>query len=770
MLKKSNNNYDASQIVVLDFPDSVRKRPGMYIGDTDDGTGLQHMVYEVVDNAIDEALEGHCTEIRVVLHENGSVSVQDNGRGIPVGIHESGTSAAELVMTKLHAGGKFNQNSYKVSGGLHGVGVSVVNALSSWLDVTIHQNGYEHFMRFEDGVTKVPLIRKGASSLRGTKVHFQPSAEIFSDCTFKYTTILRKLRELAFLNPNLQIYIHEESSNHSERMQYSGGLNEYVKYLREEKPLLHKLPISISGKLENIELDLSMAWSTGFQEVSLCFTNTIPQKDGGTHLSGFRSAITRAIQNALSTRKGKIPTITGDDAREGLISVLSIKIADPKFSSQTKDKLVSSDVRRLVDQIVSEQFADWIDKNQTDAKAICDKIIDAARIREECRAKRETLRKGVLAPTTLPGKLADCSEKDPALSEVFIVEGDGAGGSAKQGRIRETQAILPLRGKLMNVERTDNKNVIASEAIHSILATMGSGYGQDCNPAKARYHKIILMTDADVDGNHICTLILTLFYRYMRPLIDAGYLYIAQPPLFGIKKRDKIKYLKDHPALDAFLLTNCIQQARIDHASGVLEGADLENALKTAQKRSKFFQRWGRFADTIFAYITEKDAIAHLHNQFPNSVKWALTKTETQLIIRETCDGWERHHAFSLQYMERPEIVACKTDQNDHYQEATLVLGGSSVPIYGPTSLYTSALELEKNRHTLQRYKGLGEMNADQLWDTTMDPKTRTLLQVTIEHAEEAERTVIDLMGQEVAIRRQMIENSDLDLAIEIDA
>jgi DNA gyrase subunit B len=768
-MSRSIGTYDASSIVVLDFPEAVRKRPGMYIGDTDDGSGLQHMIYEVVDNAVDEALGGHCTRISVTLHEDGSVSVEDDGRGIPVDVHDSaGISAAELVMTKLHAGGKFNQNSYKVSGGLHGVGVSVVNALSAWLEVTVWRDGKTHRLRFEDGVTKVSLQVLESTDKRGTKIHFQPSTEIFSDCTFKYSTTLRKLRELAFLNPGLVIELFDEENNKLESMRYEGGLAEYVKYLNAEKPLVTPTPIRFSGKSKDMELDVALVWTTGYQETSLCFTNTIPQKDGGTHLAGFRSAITRVVQNLLANRKTKTYPIVGEDVREGLTSVLSIKIPDPKFSSQTKDKLVSSEVRTLVDQIVSEGLTDWMDRNPTEAKAICDKVADAARIREESRAAREMLRKTTPTSTTLPGKLADCSEKDPAKSELFIVEGEGAGGSAKQGRDRKTQAILPLKGKLLNVERSDVRQIISSESINNILLTIGAGYGNDCNPAKARYHKIILMTDADVDGNHIRTLILTLFYRYMRPLIDAGYLYIAQPPLFGIKRGERTQYFKNQDALDEFLLQNSVAHSKLTNTASVIEGSQLAKLLQITQKHRRAFRYWGRFADTIFAYIHNQDLQSHLSSQFPDST-WEHSITPTHLTFVETINGIQQTHTHSLQRIKHPEVEACRANTYP-YANAVLTLGQTTTRVHGPTTLHDAALQQEQQRHTLKRYKGLGEMVDSELWITTMDPSARRLLQVTIEQAEEAERIITGLMGPEVATRRGMIENPDADLELRIDA
>ena len=773
------NKYDASQISVLYFPDSVRKRPGMYIGDTDDGSGLHHMIYEVIDNAIDEALAGFCTEIHVTLHEDGFVSVKDNGRGIPTDMHAEGISAAELVMTKLHAGGKFNQNnSYKVSGGLHGLGVSVVNALSSVLEVYIYRNKKEHYIQFNDGKTVAPLTVVGPSQDQGTLVKFQPSTEIFSDCNFKYSILLHKTRELAFLNPNLKIIVSDEKSSKTEILQYAGGLSEYVKFLSEDKELMNKAPITISGKSENIELNISMLWTTGFNETCLCFTNTIPQKDGGTHLSGFRSAITRCVQNEIASNskntKGKLPTITGDDIREGMITVLSVKVPEPKFSSQTKDKLVSSEVRRAVESIVSEKFTEWMEQNGAVAKIIINKIIQAAKVREECRAKREIMRKGVLSSTSLPGKLADCSEKDPKLSELFIVEGDSAGGSAKGGRDRKVQAILPLWGKLMNVERMSDARISSYEAISNIFSSMGCGWGAACNIENARYHKVILMTDADIDGNHIRTLILTLFYRYMRPIIDAGYLYIAQPPLYGVKKGEKLTYVKDNIAFITFLIKASANHMKVQYIGGEIVGEQFATLMKQAQKQNDVMKQFGRFADALYLWVCHKiDLKESLSTQFSNS-SWDVEISDTDIIMVETENDWKKIQTYSKRSLQHPEILkminkennsnASKGNYSNIYNDCYLINNKRNIPIYGPSNLYNSVITEEQSLHVLQRYKGLGEMMAEQLWDTTMNPATRTLLKVTINHAEQAERTLIELMGTDVQTRRSMIEDESIDV------
>lgn len=768
--EQKTDTYDESKILVLDFPEAVRKRPGMYIGDTDDGSGLHHMVSEVVDNSIDESLAGFCTKIDITLHKDGSVSVLDNGRGIPVGMHESGVSTAELVMTKLHAGGKFNQDSYKVSGGLHGVGVSVVNALSSWLELSVYRGGVEYFMRFEDGVTVVPLERRGQTDLRGTRVQFLPSSEIFSDRSFKYQTLLKKVRELAFLNPTVTIKLRDEESDQEIVMHYKGGLKEYVGFLSKDSELLNKDPISISGKMDNMEVEVSMAWSRSFSETCLCFTNNIPQTDGGTHLSGFRSALTRVIQSAMTDSrfsiKGKQVAVTGDDIREGLIAVVSVKVPDPKFSSQTKGKLVSSDVRRVTDSIVAEGFMAWMEQNIVITKMLLTKISDAARVREECRMLRDTKRKTALDTNLrLPGKLADCSEKNPALSELFIVEGDGAGGTAKQGRDRRTQAILPIRGKLMNVERLSGLRRITSDAINNILVSVGCGWGENCDITKARYHKIVLMTDSDVDGSHIRTLILTLFYRYMLPMVEAGYLYIAQPPLYGIKKSEKnIIYIKDEEVLNDFLITAASEKVVIESEAG--SPSDTLGFMQRALQDIESIKELGHIADAVFVLRSsghdEKLLQNLLERQFPDS-EWQV-KSVYEIV--ETRHGFTKTHNLSQEDLDRIRI----SDDAKFYIGGRVKLGKNWVEIHGPISFCNAVLEHERSLYTMQRYKGLGELLAHQLWDTTMDPGRRTLLRVTVADLIEADKTLRELMGEDVSARRAMIEDpGSVLLRVEIE-
>ncbi|MBP8931008.1 MAG: DNA topoisomerase (ATP-hydrolyzing) subunit B [Paracoccus sp.] len=796
--------YGADSIKVLKGLEAVRKRPGMYIGDTDDGSGLHHMVYEVVDNGIDEALAGHADFVRVKIHADSSVSVRDNGRGIPVDMHPTeGVSAAEVIMTQLHAGGKFDQNSYKVSGGLHGVGVSVVNALSDWLELRVWRNGKEHYARFENGDTVEHLRVVGDTpGEKGTEVRFLASSKedrpdgTFSNREFIFKTLENRLRELAFLNSGVRIILEDE--RHAEPLRtelfYEGGVREFVKFIDRSKTPVMPEPIFIQGEKNGIGIEVAMWWNDSYHETVLPFTNNIPQRDGGTHLAGFRGALTRVINNyaqgSSQARKEKVD-FTGDDAREGLTCVLSVKVPDPKFSSQTKDKLVSSEVRPAVEGLVNEKLAEWFEENPAEAKQIVGKIIEAALAREAARKARElTRRKTAMDVASLPGKLADCQEKDPALSELFIVEGDSAGGSAKQGRSRQNQAVLPLRGKILNVERARFDRMLSSDQIGTLITALGTGIGRDeFNLDKLRYHKIVIMTDADVDGAHIRTLLLTFFFRQMPELIEAGHLYIAQPPLYKVNRGRSEVYLKDEAALEDYLIEQGIDGASLRLGNGEqITGADLARVVEEA----RIVRRVLRAYPTHYPpHITEQAAIAgalmqgKIDADAPGAAEAVAKRLD--LIAEEYERGWsgrptqdagirltrqlrgvEESRTLDgpmLRSAESRRLGAMTQSLHEIYgQTAHLIRKDRDVPIHGPLGLLQAIfLEGEKGL-SLQRYKGLGEMNPEQLWETTLDPSARTMLQVRIEDLSEADDIFTKLMGDVVEPRRDFIQQNALSV------
>jgi DNA gyrase subunit B len=794
-------DYGADSIKVLKGLDAVRKRPGMYIGDTDDGSGLHHMVYEVVDNAIDEALAGYATRVEVILNADGSCTVTDDGRGIPVDIHEGeGVSAAEVIMTQLHAGGKFDQNSYKVSGGLHGVGVSVVNALSDWLKLKIHRGGMAHEMTFKRGDPVSPLVIIGKSPLRengefltGTEVTFLPSLETFAFIDFDRKTLEHRLRELAFLNSGVTIWLKDnrEAEPFVEVMHYEGGIEAFVRHLDSAKTALIKAPIIIRGKRENVEIDLALWWNDSYHENVLCFTNNIPQRDGGTHLAAFRSALTRIItgyaESSGAARREKV-SVSGDDAREGLTCVLSVKIPDPKFSSQTKDKLVSSEVRPAVEGLVSDGIGSWFEEHPNEARLIVQKIAEAAAAREAARKARElTRRKSALDISSLPGKLADCAEKDPAKSEIFIVEGDSAGGSAKQARNRDNQAILPLRGKILNVERARFDKMLASEQIGTLITALGAGIGvEDFDIEKIRYHRIILMTDADVDGAHIRTLLLTFFYRQMREVIDRGYLYIAQPPLYKASKGKSIRYLKDDAELEIYLIDEGVDGATLDLSSGErLAGKDLLAMVTTARGAKANVER---LATRAPAFAVEQAASAGLLAEGGDPADAAR---RLDLYAEEGDGAWEGAAAQGGGYVfsrvkrgvsERivlDELLLHAADARrlaERSKELATIFEAPAVftrkdrttTVRGPIDLVNAVMDNGRRGLAIQRYKGLGEMNADQLWETTLDSNARTLLQVKVDHAEDAGDMFARLMGDLVEPRREFIQENALDAEVDV--
>ena len=790
--------YGADSIKVLKGLEAVRKRPGMYIGDTDDGSGLHHMVYEVVDNGIDEALAGHATAVSVTIHADSSVSVHDNGRGIPVDLHpEEGVSAAEVIMTQLHAGGKFDQNSYKVSGGLHGVGVSVVNALSNWLELRIWRDGKEHVARFEHGETVEHLKVVGdAGDKKGTEVRFLASTNTFSNLDYVFKTLENRLRELAFLNSGVRIKLVDERPAEplSTEMHYDGGVKEFVKYLDRSKNPLIEEPIFITGEKDGINVEVAMWWNDSYHEAVLPFTNNIPQRDGGTHLAGFRGALTRTINlYAGSTgiaRKEKV-NFTGDDAREGLTCVLSVKVPDPKFSSQTKDKLVSSEVRPAVEGLMNEKLAEWFEENPGPAKMIVGKIVEAALAREAARKAREMTRKSANSVSSLPGKLADCQEKDPAKSELFIVEGDSAGGSAKQGRARANQAVLPLRGKVLNVERARFDRMISSEQIGTLITALGTGIGRDeFDVEKLRYHKIIVMTDADVDGAHIRTLLLTFFFRQMPEIIEGGYLYIAQPPLFKVARGRSEVYLKDEGALEDYLIEMGVDGAVLRLGSGEeIVGADLVRVVEEARQVKRVLDAFpthypkfvleqaliaGAFAPGALDgdLQTVADAVATRLDLVAEEYERGWTGRPTQdkgLRLTRALRGVEEVRTLDgpvLRSGEARKLGSYTSAVSEIYgTPATLVRRDRGTPVNGPIDLLQAILEEGEKGLTLQRYKGLGEMNPDQLWETTLDPEARTLLQVKVEDLAEADDLFTKLMGDVVEPRREFIQQNALSVA-----
>ncbi|CAN0654579.1 DNA gyrase subunit B [Nitratireductor aquimarinus] len=797
--------YGAESIKVLKGLDAVRKRPGMYIGDTDDGSGLHHMVYEVVDNAIDEALAGHATLVTVTLTADGFVTVTDNGRGIPTDMHaEEGVSAAEVIMTQLHAGGKFDQNSYKVSGGLHGVGVSVVNALSTKLKLKIRRKGKIHEMSFTHGVADAPLAVTGdAGSETGTEVSFMPSPETFTMTEFSYDTLEHRLRELAFLNSGVRILLTDKrhADEKSQEFLFDGGIVEFVKYLdRAKKPLI-EAPIAIGGEKDGITVEVAMWWNDSYHENVLCFTNNIPQRDGGTHMAGFRGALTRQVTGYADssglTKKEKV-SLTGDDCREGLTAVLSVKVPDPKFSSQTKDKLVSSEVRPVVESLVNEALGTWFEEHPTEAKTLIGKVVEAASAREAARKARElTRRKGVLDITSLPGKLADCQERDPAKSEIFIVEGDSAGGSAKSGRSRKNQAILPLRGKILNVERARFDRMLSSDMIGTLITALGTGIGKDeFNADKLRYHKIIIMTDADVDGAHIRTLLLTFFFRQMPELIERGNLYIAQPPLYKVTRGKSVQYIKDEAAFEEFLINTGLEEATLELSNGEVRGGqDLKQVIDDArgvrQLINGLHTRYSRS-------VVEQAAIAGALNAAvladPGRAAEAAQKVAERLdMISEDIErGWEGRvnpsnegaggYLFERTVRGVREVVVLDSAlvasadaraidrytarmQEVYTKSPMLRRKDKSEVISGPMALLDAVFATGRKGLTMQRYKGLGEMNAEQLWETTLDPDARSLLQVKVTDATDADSLFSRLMGDEVEPRREFIQDNALSVA-----
>ena len=817
----NSNIYSSESIKVLKGLEAVRKRPGMYIGDTDDGSGLHQMIYEVVDNSVDEALAGHCSHIQIILNPEGTITVEDNGRGIPVEIHkEEGISAAQLIMTELHAGGKFDQNSYKISGGLHGVGVSVVNALSERLELEINRDGKVYFMNFVHGSVNQKLKVKGVSNktenhnfLTGTKITFLPASEIFKNIDFNFKTIENRLRELSFLNTGIKISLIDRRSSKEKKIEFKfdGGINEYVKYLNQSKNPIHNDPIYFSANKKNVTVECSLQWTDSYHENTLCFTNNISQRDGGTHLAGFRGALTRSIVNYINTKSKNNSSITGDDAREGLTCVISIKLPDPKFSSQTKDKLVSSEVRPVVESVSLSKLEQWMEENPSEIKKVIDKVIEASSAREAARKARElTRRKTGLDSSSLPGKLADCQEKNPEYSEIFIVEGDSAGGSAKQGRDRKNQAILPLRGKILNVERANLKQILTSNEIGTLITAIGAGVGNPTgnidedqsdgkfNLEKMRYHKIIIMTDADVDGSHIRTLLLTFFYRHMKPMIESGRLYIAQPPLYRVKKSSSVQYLKDELAMEEFLINEgsknlVLETPKTDNTFKQIVGKELASLINLAKKSQKLIFPLMRRIDNK-QIIEQAAVIAALKPESLNDEQvgleiakylelrlntieikiWKVEYQKNKLIIYRVERGVKQRFEINKEFLITPEAKLLNDLRKPLMENFGILKNGCAgilknstleFKINGPLDLIEKVLEIGKLGIQVNRYKGLGEMNPEQLWETTLDKNFRSLLSVKIDEVNEANTLFETLMGDVVEGRRNFIQDNSLKVA-----